>query len=340
MDAQQVPLHPGRKVDSDRTHVAHDLAGGLLEREIQHPFAAPAGGQREMRRQAALASACRARHQHAAAAVIPRPPQHGVQAFDAGGNTLAADLMLQPQRGDRQHGDAVPVDQERVFVGAVGRAPVLEYAQAAGGHHARHAVVEHDHTIGDILFQPLARQCTGLVAPLASDDGGDSPVLEPAEKAAQFCAHDDQVGQAGEQRFDRVEHHAFGADAVDGMAEPDEEALQIEVTALRDRTAFHMNEVQRQHAPMHELVQVKTQRGNVLGQVRGRLFERHEHARLAKTHSAMDQELHAQQCLAASGATTDERGAPQGHTATGQLVEALDAGGGFGKLKGKHVSPG
>ena len=47
----------GCHVNADRCHVARDLAAGLLEGEIKHPFAAFAGGGSEVCRQAALAGA-------------------------------------------------------------------------------------------------------------------------------------------------------------------------------------------------------------------------------------------------------------------------------------------
>ena len=100
-----------------------------------------------------------------------------------------------------------------ILVGAVGGAAVLDDAQPARGDLLVHAVVEQDHAVGDVLLQAVAGQ--GALAALAGDDGGDALVLEPAEQPAQLGAQDGLVGQAGEERLDRVQHHALGADGVD-----------------------------------------------------------------------------------------------------------------------------
>ena len=52
------------------------------------------------------------------------------------------------------------VDQERELVGAVGRAAILDDAQPPGGDLLVHAVVEHDHAVGDVLLQAVARDAS------------------------------------------------------------------------------------------------------------------------------------------------------------------------------------
>ncbi len=100
-------------------HVADDLALRLLEREVQAALAAAAGGVGEVGGQAGLARPRRAGDQDAAAAVEALAAQHGVEPRDPRRDPLGGRLVVQAQRRDRQHGEAVLVDQERVLVGAV-----------------------------------------------------------------------------------------------------------------------------------------------------------------------------------------------------------------------------
>ncbi len=134
-----------------------------------------------------LAGAGGARDQHAAAAKVARAAEHVVEPGDAGRDALVAGRVLQAERGDRQHRDAVLVDQERVLVGAVRRAAVLDDAQPARRDLLVDAVVEQDHAVGDVFLQALAGQRAGSAA-LAGDDGGDALVLQPAEQAPQLGA--------------------------------------------------------------------------------------------------------------------------------------------------------
>ena len=80
--------------------------------------------------------------------------------------------VLQAERGDRQHRDAGLADEERVLVGPVQRAAVLEDAQAAGRGLLGHAVVEHDHAVRDVLLDAVAGQRP--VAALAGDHRRDA----------------------------------------------------------------------------------------------------------------------------------------------------------------------
>ena len=63
-------------------------------------------------------------------------------------------------------------------------------------------------------------------------------ILEPAEQPAQFGAQDRVVGQAGKQRFDRVEHDPLGADRVDGVAEANEQPLEVILAGFLDLAAL------------------------------------------------------------------------------------------------------
>jgi hypothetical protein len=65
--------------------------------------------------------------------------------------------MFQGERGDRQDDQASLIDQERVLVGAVLRAAVLDYPQTARGDLITDAMVKMDDAVADIFLKPLAR---------------------------------------------------------------------------------------------------------------------------------------------------------------------------------------
>ena len=172
----------------------------------------------------------------------------------------------------------------------------------------------------------------GSVAPLAGDDGGDALFLEPAEQAAKFRADDVGVGQGGEQRLDGVQHHALGADLVDGGGEADEQTVQVVFAGLHDLAAIDLHLVDHELLVGGQRGQIVAERGDVLGQIGGAFLEAHEGAVLAVLLDAADQELHADQRLAGTGATADQRGAPAREAAAGDDIQAVDAGGAFREL--------
>jgi hypothetical protein len=231
--------------------------------------------------------------------------------------------VLEPRRGDRQHLDAALVDEERILVGTVGGAAVLDDAQAPGGDLPDDPVVEQDHAVGHVLLEPVAGE--RAIAPLGGDDRGHLPLLEPAEQPAQLGAQHRLVGQATEQGLDGVQGDALGADRVDGVTEADEQRLQIVVAGLLDLAALDVDVVHGQLPAADQVVQAEAQGADVLAQLLGGLLEGHEHARLAVADRAVYEELHRQQGLAATGTAADQsRPAPR-QAAEGDLVETGDA---------------
>ena len=87
---------PRREVGADGAPVAQQLLGGFLI------------GEKER----ALAAAAR-----------------GVEPRTAGGDALRGDPVIEVERSDRQHREPALADNERVFVRAVRRAAILQYAQ-------------------------------------------------------------------------------------------------------------------------------------------------------------------------------------------------------------------
>ena len=131
--------------------------GRLLEGEVQAPLAAPAGGVDEVRGQAGLAGARRARDQDAAAAVDSPAAEHRVQPRDAAWRSARADAACSspsdvigrtemPRSSMRNGYSLVPCDG----------AAVLDDAQPARGELLGDPVVEQDHAVGDVLLEALA----------------------------------------------------------------------------------------------------------------------------------------------------------------------------------------
>ena len=201
-------------------------------------------------------------------------------------------------------------------------AAVLDDAQPARRDLVVDAVVEQDHAVRDVLLEPLPGQ--QALAALAGDDGGHASVLQPAEQPPQFGAQDAVVRQAGEQRFDRVEHDALGADRLDRVAEPDEQPFEIVLAGLLDLAAFDADVVDGQFLRRDQLRKVEAERRDVLGDLLAALLEGHEDAGLAELQRAIHQELHGQQRLAAAGAAADERRPAGWQAAAGDLVETAN----------------
>src|SRR5207245_7708771 len=92
--------------------------------------------------------------------------EHGVKAGNASRDSLIAHLVLEPDRGKGQDVEAFFVDQERVFVRAVGGAAIFHDPQAARGNLVEDTMIQQDHAIGDVFLEPATGQ--GAVATLAS----------------------------------------------------------------------------------------------------------------------------------------------------------------------------
>src|SRR5262249_50942804 len=167
-------------------------------------------------------------------------------------------------------------------------------------------------------------------APRAGDDRRHAPSLQPAEQAAQPGAEDRLVRQAREERLDRVEHDALGADRVDGEPEPDEEPLEIVIARLLDLAALDLHVVEHDLLFLDQPRQIEAERRHVLRAPVAALLEAHERAGLAELHRAVDEEANGEERLAAAGSAADEGGPPGRQAARGDLIEAVDTGGRFG----------
>ncbi len=189
------------------------------------------------------------------------------------------------------------VDEERILVRAVCGASVFDDAQTAGGDFLAGPMVNEDDAIGDKLLDAVPRQLVGAVA-LGRDDRGQPSLFEPAEQAPDFRAKNAGVRQLGEERFNRVEDDALGADLLAGVRDADEEAVEIVFAGFRHLGSRDVDVVEEQLLLGDELRQVEAERGAVLDEVGNRLLERHEHAGLVVLRGASHEELEAEHRLA------------------------------------------
>ncbi len=80
--------------------------------------------------------------------------------------------MRQSQRGDRQNGESLVIDDEGILVGAMRRAAILDNPHAARRDLILHPVIEQYDAVGDVLFETVARQ--GAFAAFASNQRRDA----------------------------------------------------------------------------------------------------------------------------------------------------------------------
>src|SRR5262249_20270392 len=328
VELEEAAVDPLLQIDPDRAHVADDLLGRFLEQEHLAALAAPAGSVEEVGRQAGFASTGGAGDEDRAPAEVPLAAEHRVEPSDAGRDALPRRGVREADRGHRQGRDPFLVYQERILVGAVWPAAILHDAKATRRDLLGHAVVEQDHRVRDVFLEALPRQ--GALTALAGDDGRHALVLQPAEQAAQLGAEDRLVRQAREERLDRVEHDALGADRIDREPEPDEEPFEIVVAGLLDLAALDLDVIEHDLLLLDQRRQVEAERGHVLRELVITLLEAQEHARLAELHRAVDEEADREERLAAAGSAADQRRPSRRQTPARDLIEAVDTGGRFG----------
>ena len=187
--------------------------------------------------------------------------------------------MQEAHRSHRHHRDAALGDDERVLVGAVGAAAELHHAQHPRGDVVHELHVERDDAVGDVLLEALPGQ--GPFALLSGEDDGDALLLQPAQEPPQLRPQDGQVHQSREERFDGVEQHPLGTDGVDGVLEPDEEAVEVVLARLLDLVPLHRHELEHQLLLGDQPVEVEAERADVGGQLFRRFLEGDEDAGLA-----------------------------------------------------------
>ena len=107
----------------------------------------------------------------------------------------------------------------------------------------------------------------------------------------------------------------LGADRVDGVAEPDEQRLEVVVAGLLDVLPLDLDVVDDELAVGAELLEVPAERGDVRRRAPRRSPRRRGGRRARPCSMPRDEELGGEQRLAAAGAAGDERGAAAGQAA-------------------------
>ncbi len=92
--------------------------------------------------------------------------------------------MLQTKGGYGQDAETVLINQEWIFIGAMRGSAIFNNAQTASGNLIGDPVVEQDHAVGNILFQPMPGE--SAFAAFSCNNGTDPFVFEPAKQTPQL----------------------------------------------------------------------------------------------------------------------------------------------------------
>lgn len=118
-------------------------------------------------------------------------------------------------------------------------------------------MVEHDHTVGDVLLDPVASQ--SVLTSLRGHDGRNALLLEPAEQPAELRP-DDRVGRKGaEQHLDSVQDNSLGSDALDRVRQEQKQRLEVEFPVLDDLRRVHVEGVHDEHPTALQPVEIEAQ---------------------------------------------------------------------------------
>ena len=83
-------------------------------------------------------------------------------------------------------------------------------------------------------------------------------------------------------------------------------------------------------APTNQVIQIETERADVLRQLMSGFFEGHKNTRLSELRRPANQKFHCQKRFAAPGTTTNQRRATSWQPPSGDFVESLNADRCFG----------
>ncbi len=199
-------LHVRPQVQAHRAHVAGHLAQRLLEGEVQAAFSPRA---RLDRPSGLRCWSCR----------CPRFPK---PARLCRGNSLPPPASRpDPERRWRTRSletlwcrpsdvtgstemPSASIRNGYSLVPCVGTA-ILDHPQPPRRDLLVDAVIQQDHAVRDIFFQPLPGQ--RAFAAFAGNHRRHALVFQPAEQPADFRPQNSRVREAGEQRLDRIQNH-------------------------------------------------------------------------------------------------------------------------------------
>src|SRR6266498_1079574 len=97
-------------------------------------------------------------------------------------------------------------------------------------------MIQQNYTIRNIFFQSITGERP--LSSLGRDHRSDAFIFKPAEQPAKFGSQNTLIRQAGEEGFERVEHHSLRADGVNGIPQPDKETVEIILPRLLDLAAI------------------------------------------------------------------------------------------------------
>src|SRR5690348_5045688 len=224
VDTQQTAIHPSFQIETNRAHVAQNLAGRFLESEVEAAFSAFCCRVGKMRGKTGFAGTRSSRNENAAVAEEPFSAQHAVEPTHAAGDAVGGSQMRESNRGDRYDGEAGFIEQERILVRSVSRTAILNDTQPSRRNLLGHTMIEANHAISHILFKAISCEGAAACAGLGSDDRRDALFLEPAKQSPQFGTNDRFVRKSGKQDFNGVEHQAPRADAANAVLDTHKES--------------------------------------------------------------------------------------------------------------------
>ena len=296
VELQQALVHPALQVDARRAHVADHLLRRFLEQEVQAFLAARAGRVDEMRRERGLAGAGGAREEHGAGAVEALAAEHLVErgrpvetrsvGASCSSSSEVTGSTVMPSRSMRNGYSLVPWCEPRYFTTRMRRVEICSCTRWSSEITA------------SVMYSssPWRVSCSRRVSAVMTAVMSRSRSQRNSRRSS---ARRMPVSLRPPNRVSmRVEHDALGADLLDGVFEPHEQAFEVVFAGLLDLAAIDVDVVDEQLLLVDELVEVVAERAHVLRELLGVLLEGHQHAGFAELGAPFTRKRDAQQRLA------------------------------------------
>ena len=166
-------------------------------------------------------------------------------------------------------------------------------------------MVEQDHAVGDVFLETETRE--RVFTAFAGDNRSYAEGFQELKQPPNFRAQQCSVGEAGEQRLDRIQHYSLRADRLDRVLEPDEQPLEVVLAGLGNFVRVDMNVIDRQLALADKFIEIEIKRSGVDDQLVFGFLEGDENARFPIVADAVDEKFDGEHGLAASCAAANER---------------------------------
>ena len=118
------------------------------------------------------------------------------------------------------------------------------------------------------------------------------------------------IGETGKESLDCIQHDALGADAINGVPEPDKEPLEIILSRFFDFATLDVHVVKQYKLLRDQFFEIEAKRANIGCEFGRTLLKHHENARLVKLGRAAHDEFHRKHGLSTARCTADEGGPP------------------------------